>query len=250
MKLKIILILTLFINQYLIAQKINFKIKIEYITTINWETPKSYPSTLFINDSISYFVLKEYQESSLSKNLKEGTFKLFIGRKTKNFYLNNGDYFLCSEQIFDKHFLVKDSIPKIEWKISNETKLIKNYLCKKATANFRGRIYTAWFTEEIPINKGPWKLGGLPGLIFEVNDELNEVQFKLNSISHISKDIDISLHNNKYILWKDYITKTIQKLKAFRAFMESSNSDSNISIEFSSIKSIEKISSDEKISNN
>lgn len=59
----------------------------------------------------------------------------------------------------------KDTPPPIDWKISNETKTILGFPCKKATATFRGRKYTAWYTEDIAVSQGPWKLRGLPGLI-------------------------------------------------------------------------------------
>lgn len=41
----------------------------------------------------------------------------------------------------------------------------------KATCTFRGREYTAWFCVDIPISNGPWKFGGLPGLILKVYDK-------------------------------------------------------------------------------
>lgn len=41
------------------------------------------------------------------------------------------------------------------------------FKCKSATAEFRGRKYKVWYTMEIPIPIGPWKLGGLPGFNFK-----------------------------------------------------------------------------------
>ncbi|RQE01044.1 GLPGLI family protein, partial [Prevotella intermedia] len=41
--------------------------------------------------------------------------------------------------------------------------------CKKATTNFRGRYWEVWYTEDIPISQGPWKLCGLPGMILKAN---------------------------------------------------------------------------------
>ena len=63
------------------------------------------------------------------------------------------------------------------WRIKPETKQIGQFLCQKATCSFRGRNYIAWFTPEIPVCYGLWKLNGLPGLILEVNDLKNEVIF-------------------------------------------------------------------------
>ncbi|MFZ4927821.1 GLPGLI family protein [Chryseobacterium sp. Mn2064] len=59
---------------------------------------------------------------------------------------------------------------KINWTISNETKKVENYTLQKATTRFGGRNWTAWFCKDIPFNEGPFKLRGLPGLIFEVSD--------------------------------------------------------------------------------
>lgn len=63
-----------------------------------------------------------------------------------------------------------EDIPAIEWSIENDTTTVIGYLCQKATCYFRGRNYTAWFTTDIPISNGPWKFGGLPGLILKIYD--------------------------------------------------------------------------------
>lgn len=50
-------------------------------------------------------------------------------------------------------------------KLSHETIQILNFKAQKATAKYGGRKWTAWFCQEIPIPNGPYKFGGLPGLI-------------------------------------------------------------------------------------
>jgi GLPGLI family protein len=72
----------------------------------------------------------------------------------------------------------KEPVPKQDWQISNDTTTIAGYLCQKATCNFRGRNYTAWFTVDIPISMGPWKFNGLPGLILKVYDDALEYNFE------------------------------------------------------------------------
>lgn len=65
-----------------------------------------------------------------------------------------------------------DSVPAIEWSFNNEDNdTILGYECGKATAEFAGRRYTAWFASEIPLPFGPYKFGGLPGLILRIEDE-------------------------------------------------------------------------------
>ncbi len=71
---------------------------------------------------------------------------------------------------------------KPDWEITEETKEIIGYQCFKATANFKGRQWTAWFTPEIPVQDGPWKLCGLPGLILEAEDGNGEYRFVANGL--------------------------------------------------------------------
>ena len=68
------------------------------------------------------------------------------------------------------NFVYEEECPELEWTISSETETILGYECTKATASFRGRTWYAWFTMDIPLNYGPWKLSGLPGLILKAED--------------------------------------------------------------------------------
>lgn len=63
-----------------------------------------------------------------------------------------------------------ESYPLQEWEILSDTLTVNGFLCQKATCRFRGRDFEAWFAADIPISDGPWKFGGLPGLILKVCD--------------------------------------------------------------------------------
>ena len=65
-------------------------------------------------------------------------------------------------------YLIEEDFPVIDWIIyEDSTMQVLGYECHKATSRFRGRAWTVWYTEDIPLNIGPWKLGGLPGLILK-----------------------------------------------------------------------------------
>ena len=74
-----------------------------------------------------------------------------------------------------------------QWIISEDTCRILSYLCQKATARFRGRDWTVWFSPEVPLNTGPWKLGGLPGLILKAADSKNHYVFECIGIEQLRK---------------------------------------------------------------
>ncbi|WP_175621407.1 GLPGLI family protein [Chryseobacterium schmidteae] len=59
---------------------------------------------------------------------------------------------------------------KLNWKISNEKQKIGEYNTQKATAQYGGRTWTAWFSSDIPFQDGPYKFSGLPGLIVKIED--------------------------------------------------------------------------------
>lgn len=59
---------------------------------------------------------------------------------------------------------------KLKWKILPEKEKIGEWNTQKATTEFAGRKWTAWFSEEIPIQDGPYKFHGLPGLIIKMED--------------------------------------------------------------------------------
>ncbi len=95
--------------------------------------------------------------------------------------LNNGSIY-SKENHRGKTYYVKDKVSNLNWNLNySENKKIGTLLCKKATTHFRGRNYTAWYTTEIPINYGPYKFQGLPGLIASINDDSNTFIWILSS---------------------------------------------------------------------
>jgi len=65
------------------------------------------------------------------------------------------------------------------WALADETRTIKGYSCKKATARYLGRTWIVWYTEDIPLPIGPWMLWGAPGLIVAAEDSEGLFSFQL-----------------------------------------------------------------------
>lgn len=65
---------------------------------------------------------------------------------------------------------VVSQYPAQEWTLVDATTTVLGHKCQKATCHWRGRDFVAWFAPDIPIRRGPWLFGGLPGLILKVQD--------------------------------------------------------------------------------
>ena len=78
------------------------------------------------------------------------------------------------EKIFISSYHYTEPIPQLQWTMARGDSTILGYPCHKATTHFRGRDYIAWYTEEIPFPYGPFKFGGLPGLITCIYDTQRE----------------------------------------------------------------------------
>lgn len=102
---------------------------------------------------------------------------------------------MWSNLLYRTQVYVKEVAPKMNWKIEKETKKIGQFNCKKATTYFRGRNYTAWFSPEIAVPFGPWKLNGLPGLILEAYDRNKFISWYFKSVEYPT----INKENVKYI---------------------------------------------------
>ena len=70
---------------------------------------------------------------------------------------------------------------KLDWKLLNDSATIANLKCQKATVNYGGRIWEAWFAKSIVIQDGPYIFHGLPGLIVQISDSSNDFKFSLVS---------------------------------------------------------------------
>jgi len=106
-------------------------------------------------------------------------------KRNKNSYQN-----INYEMMMD--YFSYSTTDKMDWKLSNETKTSGQYTLQKATTDFGGRFWTAWFCKDINISEGPYKFRGLPGLIFELNDSRDNFIFKLIRSQKLEKTYDTS----------------------------------------------------------
>lgn len=135
-------------------------------------------------EEVKFYPYIQVQKDSINKKLGQNS--MFwddvlptITRKRNSF---ENTQFLLLDSYFK--IISKD---EMKWQLSTETKKSGDYLLQKATTNFGDRTWTAWFNPEININEGPYKFRGLPGLIFEIEDEQHFFKFSLLKSQKLEK---------------------------------------------------------------
>lgn len=76
---------------------------------------------------------------------------------------------ISQKKVFDQLFLIQDSTRQIKWKITDETRTIAGFACRRANALIMDSIYVvAFYTDEILTSGGPESFSGLPGMILGI----------------------------------------------------------------------------------
>lgn len=73
---------------------------------------------------------------------------------------------VSQKTVYDNVFNVQDSVRKIDWKITPDTRTIAGIECRKAIAVIMDTVFVvAFYAEQIVTSGGPESFSGLPGMI-------------------------------------------------------------------------------------
>lgn len=138
---------------------------------ITKNSSKYYSREVYVQDSIMRADLEKQMKAGVSNfNIKRNDAKGKVRYKVTKDYQKNKTY-LNVRIGSDSYKVLEDRA--LDWKILPEKEKIGNWEAQKATTEFGGRKWTAWFCEEIPLSDGPYKFKGLPGLIVKISDADN-----------------------------------------------------------------------------
>jgi GLPGLI family protein len=116
--------------------------------------------------------MRERGSITLGPTGPQGKIKFKVEKKYPEFKIG-----YLAEAGLDNYWVEDDR--KMNWKILPEKEKIGEFTAQKATTDFVGRQWIAWFTSEIPIQDGPYKFHGLPGLIIKIEDSSRSHSFIL-----------------------------------------------------------------------
>lgn len=217
MKELITIFSVLFIGIFVDAQNKRFIYEYQYISDstnlsdvksevmhldVSQEGSQFYSYDKYSSDSLRRAEIRKIASSGGPISIKADAGKESIKYKISKRYPEYNVFF-HNRVVLDNYKVAEER--KITWKIDSEKQKIGDWNTQKAEADFGGRHWIAWFASDIPIQDGPYKFHGLPGLIVKLEDKTKSHVFNLKGIKNIkelSKDIipdkNIAINQKQY----------------------------------------------------
>ena len=197
--------LMIFYN-HVIGQNQLFKYDLEYKPSPLQNNTIIEKMVLEVENTKSSIFRTEHEKKSDSLIAKTG---LGLGRKPtfeNQFYiikkLADNEVKKSIQTMYSEIFSVKIN-EKLNWEIFPEKSKIGTFEVQKATVNYGGRNWIAWFASEIPIQDGPYIFHGLPGLIIKISDNENNYIFSLTEIKASEGDITYRTKSSE-LTWEQF----------------------------------------------
>lgn len=168
-----------------------------------------------------------------SKFLTEKQYKVdsLISTGSKESAIGDNSFLVINDEenlSFKYYFFIQDvykikELGKLNWELKPETKKISTYLCRKAILKYKGRTWEAWYTQDVPIQAGPYIFRNLPGLIVHMEDSTGSYKFSLYSIKKRSDTLDFENMHKEAInipqkqlqkVFLDYYSDPLREMKS------------------------------------
>ncbi|AZB24077.1 GLPGLI family protein [Chryseobacterium bernardetii] len=198
--------------------------KLDKLITILDITPKKsiyQDYTIPSQDSIIKLAVEEMEKSKTWKDISK------LIRMPKFAYKIVKTYPEMKQQYIDRvsmNLFGYDDPVKFTWNIQPEKQKIGEYNTQKATTEYGGRKWTAWFSSDIPFQDGPYKFYGLPGLIVKIEDDEKNYSWMLSGNKKIENYDELSYSdkiNAKYGVSNTVTPTTKEKFdKAYASFKQ------------------------------
>lgn len=165
----------------------------------------------------------KFKDNSISEIKKEVFYKSY-----------SGDSIIYNDLVVNRRVVVSEPINLMTWTITPQSdSIILGYKCQRATTQFRGRSYEAFFSSSLNTFGGPWKLDGLPGLIVAARSldnyfVLTPVKIVINDKSH--QVVNPYARQKEILDWKSFVTQFENKLRQILKMMKSDGGEGTIRI--------------------
>ncbi|MES2427764.1 MAG: GLPGLI family protein [Bacteroidota bacterium] len=124
----------------------------------------TYKSTLIFNANSSLFTpipgksIQWYYDAPIANQLNTVYSDFTHGTTT------------TQKEFYEHTYLIKDTLRKIKWKITDETQTVAGYTCRRANGLVLDSVYVvAFYADDIHASGGPESFTGLPGMILKLS---------------------------------------------------------------------------------
>ena len=155
-------------------------------------------------DSVSQ--LPKVSADSIEKYQKQTLLELYCFEPTvfQNYPSGKLTY---HDVILPNAYSYEENLPITDWTLNEDTATICGYLCQKATTTYGGRKWIVWYAPEIASGYGPWKFGGLPGLVLAAENEEHIFHFTATSIRKSSVPLTFHADAQRLSIKRDRFVK-------------------------------------------
>ena len=162
---------------------------------IGQKVSKCYSYTVYLRDSTLF---ADFTSGASQETINEHARAFGNGNITYQIYKNypTGKV-TTTDRIVTTNILCEEKNDRPQWQLLPDTATVLSYPCRKGVCTFKGRSYTAWYTLDIPVSEGPWKLYGLPGLILKATDNRGHFTFTCTGLEQGKKDSPILINTKK-----------------------------------------------------
>lgn len=163
----------------------------EMLKTINEQLKKQFEKEYKLQFTAKESLYTENEKLNKPDVAAQSGFQIKVTGNSDILYKNTQQQtYTRQQELMGKFFIIQDSLKQPKWDLSKDTKFIGDYMCFKATRDesytvthwdsdlegepkeeTKQKTITVWYTPQIPVNNGPSKYWGLPGLILEVQDD-------------------------------------------------------------------------------
>ncbi len=228
-------IITMFVN-LIYSQKFRVHYEMDYKPDSLQDHYVKKSMILDVNDNINRFYSYQLYRSDSTLIANEKTGKMTMS-KSMDYEFMVIKKPLLKENIkiyrilYDTYELKEDQ-PILDWKILSDKKTLNNLICQKATLEFKGRQWEAWFSTELPYSEGPYIFNGLPGLIISMYDTNKNYIFNFSGLSKDYLDVykdrgqfkSIKINKSQFDKIRiDYYNDPYKEVKAGKIMMNFKN---------------------------
>ena len=100
------------------------------------------------------------------------------------------------EMLYPYRYMTDEPLEKQDWTLTDAQDSICGYASQSATTKYHGLTWNVYYTEDVPASIGPWKLGGLPGLITKATDDKGIHTFTLYGFHQEDTPIIFTQYDN------------------------------------------------------